>query len=94
MFIALYVFIVWYSVRLGSTLLTHYTTSVYFDCTTEERFFDFKHEQNVSALPKASRPSLVPNQYPVQWGQAAFSTRIERPSHEVELPPSTAKIKN
>jgi len=66
MFIALCVFIAWYSVRLRSTLLTHYTTSVYFNCTTEERFFDFKHKQNVSAFPKASRPSPVPNQYTMQ----------------------------
>jgi hypothetical protein len=94
MFIALYVFTAWYSVRLGSALLTHCTTSVYFDCATEERFFDFKQKQNVSALPKASRPSLGPTQYPVQWVQAAFSARIEQPVHEIELPSSSAKVKN
>jgi hypothetical protein len=55
--------------RQGTTLLTRYKKSVYFDYTTEERFFDFKQEQDVSAF--LTRPDRL-------WGPPSLLFSVYR----------------
>lgn len=81
--------------KQGTTLLTRYKKSVYFDYTTEESFFDFKQEQDVSAFPKSSRPSVGPTQSPVQLVPVFFFSAVRQSGRDAGCtPPSAVEVKN